>query len=73
MRARIALLLAVAIAPAAALAPAPLRAEPQPLRATDLYRFRDVGAARSSPDGARIAYTITTVDSGRTQRTAMCT
>lgn len=65
MRARLALLLTVAITPVAAVAPAPLRAQPQPLRATDLYRFRDVGAARISPDGAWIAYTITTVDSAK--------
>ncbi len=37
----------------------------RPLRPGDIYRFRDVGAARISPDGAWIAYTITTVDSAK--------
>jgi dipeptidyl aminopeptidase/acylaminoacyl peptidase len=58
MRAHLALLLLAAPSPA-------LRAQPTPLRPTDFYRFRDVGAARLSPDGAWIAYTITTVDSAK--------
>lgn len=37
----------------------------RPLKPGDLYRFRDVGAGRISPDGAWIAYTITTVDSAK--------
>lgn len=36
---------------------------PRPLRSGDIYRFRDVGAGRISPDGQWIAYTITSVDS----------
>ncbi len=38
---------------------------PRPIRSADLYRFRDVGAGRLSPDGAWIAYTVTTVDSAK--------
>ncbi len=34
-------------------------------RPADINRFRDVGAARISPDGAWIAYTVTTVDSAK--------
>lgn len=37
----------------------------RPLRPGDIYRFRDVGAARISPDGQWVAYTITTVDSAK--------
>jgi dipeptidyl aminopeptidase/acylaminoacyl peptidase len=43
----------------------PATAQLRPLRPTDLYRFRDVGAGRISPDGAWIAYTVTTVDSAK--------
>ncbi len=39
------------------------QAAPRPIRSGDLYRLRDVGAGRISPDGAWIAYTITTTDS----------
>jgi tricorn protease-like protein len=38
---------------------------PRALRSADIYRLRDVGAARISPDGAWIAYTVTTVDSAK--------
>lgn len=38
---------------------------PRPLRPTDIYRLRDVGAPRISPDGAWIAYTVSTVDSAK--------
>lgn len=45
-------------------ATAPLHAQaPRALRSSDIYRLRDVGAARISPDGAWIAYTVTTTDS----------
>ena len=45
-------------------ASAPLHAQaPRALRSSDIYRLRDVGAARISPDGAWIAYTVTTTDS----------
>ncbi len=37
----------------------------RPLQASDLYRLRDVGAPRISPDGAWIAYTVTTTDSAK--------
>lgn len=37
----------------------------RPLRSGDLYRFRDVGAGRISPDGQWIAYTVTSVDSAK--------
>ena len=35
------------------------------LQPSDIYRLRDVGAARISPDGAWIAYTVTTTDSAK--------
>lgn len=38
---------------------------PRPLRSGDIYRFRDVGAGRISPDGQWIAYTVTSVDSAK--------
>lgn len=38
---------------------------PRSLRSSDIYRLRDVGAARISPDGAWIAYTVTTTDSAK--------
>lgn len=37
----------------------------RPLRSSDIYRLRDVGAARISPDGAWIAYTVSTTDSAK--------
>jgi dipeptidyl aminopeptidase/acylaminoacyl peptidase len=37
----------------------------RPLRSTDIYRLRDVGAGRLSPDGQWIAYTVVTVDSAK--------
>jgi dipeptidyl aminopeptidase/acylaminoacyl peptidase len=65
MRARLVLLLALSASSLATSRPASLAAQPRPLRPTDIYRFRDVGAGRISPDGAWIAYTVTTVDSAR--------
>jgi dipeptidyl aminopeptidase/acylaminoacyl peptidase len=38
---------------------------PRAIRSNDIYRLRDVGAARISPDGAWIAYTVTTPDSAK--------
>ena len=38
---------------------------PRPIRSSDIYRLRDVGAARISPDGNWIAYTVTTTDSAK--------
>jgi len=40
-------------------------ATPRPLQADDLFRLRDVGDPRVSPDGAWVAYTVTTVDSAK--------
>ena len=37
----------------------------RPLRSGDLYRIRDVRDPQISPDGAWIAYTVTTVDSAK--------
>ena len=55
-------LLLTATSPAAAQAPT---TSPRPLRSADIYRIRDVGAGRISPDGAWIAYTVTTTDSAK--------
>ena len=41
---------------------------PRPLRSSDIYRVRDIGGGRISPDGAWIAYTVTTTDSSRDKR-----
>jgi len=38
---------------------------PRPIRPSDIYRLRDVGSPRLSPDGAWIAYTVSTVDSAK--------
>ncbi len=38
---------------------------PRSIRSSDVYRLRDVGAARISPDGSWIAYTVTTTDSAK--------
>jgi len=49
-----------------ALPPVPVTAHAQaarPLQVTDFYRLRDVGDPRLSPDGAWIAYTVSTIDS----------
>ena len=40
----------------------------RPLQASDMYRLRDVGAPRISPDGAWIAYTVTSIDSAKDSR-----
>lgn len=48
-----------------ALAAHAVEAQPRPIRSTDIYRLRDVGAARISPDGQWIAYTISTTDSAK--------
>ena len=71
MRTRLPFLLLVgAVAPLAASddlraqAAAPTAAA-RPLRPTDIYRLRNVGAGRISPDGQWVAYTVTTVDSAR--------
>jgi dipeptidyl aminopeptidase/acylaminoacyl peptidase len=47
----------------------PLTAQsPRPVTPGDLYRFRDVGAGRLSPDGQWVAYTVTTADSAKDRR-----
>lgn len=56
-----ALALAAVSGPSAAQSTAPAR----PLRSGDIYRLRDVGAGRISPDGQWIAYTVTTTDSAK--------
>ena len=61
---RLLALLAALSAPLAA-QPTPPSTGPRPLRVTDLYRLRDVGAPRISPDGAWIAHTVSTVDSAK--------
>ncbi len=59
---------AVALAAFALLA-VPLVAQARrPIRADDMYRLRDVGDPRISPDGAWVAYTVTTVDSVKDAR-----
>ena len=40
----------------------------RPLQASDMYHLRDVGEPRISPDGAWVAYTVTTIDSVRDAR-----
>jgi dipeptidyl aminopeptidase/acylaminoacyl peptidase len=40
----------------------------RPLQASDMYRLRDVGDPRISPDGAWVAYTVTTIDSLKDSR-----
>ena len=40
----------------------------RPLQASDMYRLRDVGAPRISPDAAWIAYTVTSIDSAKDSR-----
>lgn len=47
---------------------APSTGDAQPRRAirtTDIYRIRDIGEPRISPDGQWIAYTVSTVDSAK--------
>lgn len=41
---------------------------PRAVTPGDLYRFRDVGNGRLSPDGQWVAYTVTTVDSATDRR-----
>src|SRR6185503_19826711 len=36
--------------------------QPRPLRASDLYRIRNVNDPQLSPDGAWVAYTVSSVD-----------
>ena len=41
---------------------------PRLIRPADMFRLRDVGAPKLSPDGAWVAYTITTIDSVKDTR-----
>lgn len=69
MRRALFLLLPAALALLAAPGAAPLTAQsPRPVTPGDLYRFRDVGAGRLSPDGQWVAYTVTTADSAKDRR-----
>lgn len=63
MRLRVAAWMCVVAWPGLAAAQAP-----RPLQASDMYRLRDVGEPRISPDGAWVAYTVTTIDSVRDSR-----
>jgi len=40
----------------------PLAAGPRPMKPEDLYRIRDVGDPQISPDGHRVAFTVTVTD-----------
>src|SRR6185503_11278425 len=39
--------------------------QPRPLRASDLYRIRNVNDPQLSPDGAWVAYTVSSIDSAK--------
>jgi dipeptidyl aminopeptidase/acylaminoacyl peptidase len=54
-------ILLVSAHPAVAQAPA----TPRPIRATDLYRLKNVNDPQLSPDGAWVAYTVSTIDSAK--------
>ncbi|HMC55682.1 MAG TPA: S9 family peptidase [Gemmatimonadaceae bacterium] len=56
---------AQAPAPAQAAAKAGAPQPPRPLRASDLYRIRNVNDPQLSPDGAWVAYTVSSVDSAK--------
>lgn len=56
---------AVALAGTAGHVMAQSAPSPRPLRSSDIYRLRDVGSGRISPDGQWIAYTVTTTDSAK--------
>ena len=54
------------LAAAAIVLPSPAISQtPRPIRPSDIYRLKEVGAPRISPDGAWIAYTVSTVDSAK--------
>jgi dipeptidyl aminopeptidase/acylaminoacyl peptidase len=52
-------------ATAATAAPAAAQAVRRPLRASDIYHLRSVADPQLSPDGAWVAYTVTTADSAK--------
>lgn len=65
MRALFVPALATALATGASLPTVAHAQSPRPITSNDMYRLRDVGAGRISPDGQWIAYTVTTVDSAK--------
>lgn len=53
------------------LLPAALHAQGRrPIQASDIYRFKSVGAPTLSPDGAWIAYSVATIDSAKDSRSS---
>ena len=58
-------LVSVAIRPIPVAGQGPGSSAGRALQPGDIYRLRDVGDARISPDGAWVAYTITTTDSAK--------
>lgn len=63
--------LVLGVTVAAQMAPTVARAQARrPITATDIYRFKAVGAPRISPDGEWIAYTVGVVDSAKDSRTS---
>jgi dipeptidyl aminopeptidase/acylaminoacyl peptidase len=63
--ARMSLPTLLTVAAALALPSLTIAQTPRPIRPADIYRLKDVGAPRISPDGAWIAYTVTTPDSAK--------
>src|SRR6185503_21134257 len=62
---RLVILALLAALPVAAQSPPPSGAARRPLRATDLYRLRNVNDPQLSPDGAWVAYTVSAIDSAK--------
>ena len=58
----LAVLLGATTVPSVATAQSPVR---RPLRASDIYLYRTVNDPQISPDGAWVAYTVTTADSAK--------
>ena len=59
---RATILASLATASALLLPPPPVAAEGRPLRPADVFSLKDVADPRLSPDGRRVAYTLTTLD-----------
>ena len=59
------LIIVCACASALALQPSHAQGTRRPLRSNDLYHLRDVRDPQMSPDGAWVAYTVTTIDSAK--------
>ena len=62
---RLRLVLASAVTLTSCFAAAAAAQGTRPLKASDFYHLRDVGAPRISPDGAWVAYTVATTDSAK--------